>query len=53
MKLSSLKLAKEYMKRISKELKSVKEDSQEQSLLLQGVRFAYRIHQVNSNSLHY
>ncbi|XP_031271881.1 protein CHUP1, chloroplastic isoform X2 [Pistacia vera] len=46
MKLSSLRLAKEYMKRISKELKSINEYSQEQSLMLQGVRFAYKIHQV-------
>lgn len=44
MKLSSLRLAKEYMKRITKELQSefVREEN---DLLLQGVRFAYRIHQ--------
>ncbi|GAV66586.1 hypothetical protein CFOL_v3_10096 [Cephalotus follicularis] len=44
MKLSSLKLAKEYMKRITKEL-HLNKCSKEENLLLQGVRFAYRIHQ--------
>ncbi|KAM3691527.1 hypothetical protein ACJW31_08G022000 [Castanea mollissima] len=44
MKLSSLKLAKEYMKRIAKELQS-DECSNDDNLMLQGVRFAYRIHQ--------
>ncbi|GLU02555.1 hypothetical protein SLE2022_198010 [Rubroshorea leprosula] len=44
LKFSSLRLAKEYMKRITKELNS-NECSQEENLLLQGVRFAYRIHQ--------
>ncbi|PON57564.1 CHUP1-like protein [Parasponia andersonii] len=44
MKLSSLKLAKEYMKRITRELQS-NESTREENLLLQGVRFAYRIHQ--------
>ncbi|XP_059660889.1 protein CHUP1, chloroplastic isoform X2 [Cornus florida] len=45
MKLSSLALAKEYMKRVTKELQ-YNESSQEEILLLQGVRFAYRVHQV-------
>ncbi|XP_030969574.1 protein CHUP1, chloroplastic isoform X1 [Quercus lobata] len=44
MKLSSLKLAKEYMKRIAKELQS-DECSNDDNLMLQGVRFAYRVHQ--------
>ncbi|KAF3958997.1 hypothetical protein ACB098_08G021900 [Castanea mollissima] len=44
MKLSSLKLAKEYMKRIAKQLQS-DECSNDDNLMLQGVRFAYRIHQ--------
>ncbi|XP_030506539.2 INCREASED PETAL GROWTH ANISOTROPY 1-like protein 1 [Cannabis sativa] len=44
MKLSSLRLAKEYMKRITKELQC-NECTREENLLLQGVRFAYRIHQ--------
>ncbi|GLJ08660.1 hypothetical protein SUGI_0093160 [Cryptomeria japonica] len=47
-KLSSVKLAKRYMKRISIELESMgnseKEPAQE-FLLLQGVRFAFRAHQ--------
>ncbi|XP_024025486.1 protein CHUP1, chloroplastic [Morus notabilis] len=46
MKLSSLKLAKEYMKRITKELRSNNDCTREENNpLLQGVRFAYRIHQ--------
>ncbi|KAH9313072.1 hypothetical protein KI387_028107, partial [Taxus chinensis] len=48
-KLSSVKLAKKYMKRISIELESMgnseKEPTQE-FLLLQGVRFAFRAHQI-------
>ncbi|KAF5930794.1 hypothetical protein HYC85_031667 [Camellia sinensis] len=44
MKLSSLTLAKAYMRRVTKELK-YNESSQEQDLLLQGVRFAFRVHQ--------
>ncbi|GKV01327.1 hypothetical protein SLEP1_g13885 [Rubroshorea leprosula] len=44
LKLSSLRLAKEYMKRITKALSS-NQCSQEDNLLLQGVRFSYRIHQ--------
>ncbi|XP_030447558.1 protein CHUP1, chloroplastic isoform X2 [Syzygium oleosum] len=45
MKLSSLRLAKEYMKRIAREMRS-SECSQEDNLMLQGVRFAFRVHQV-------
>ncbi|KAB1225739.1 Protein CHUP1, chloroplastic [Morella rubra] len=44
MKLSSLKLAKDYMKRITKELQNT-ESSCDENLVLQGVRFAYRVHQ--------
>ncbi|XP_024035341.1 protein CHUP1, chloroplastic isoform X3 [Citrus sinensis] len=44
MKVSSLRLAKEYMKRVSKELQS-NECWREDNLMLQGVRFAYRVHQ--------
>lgn len=43
MKVSSLRLAKEYMKRIRKELES----EENENLLLQGVRFAFRVHQVD------
>ncbi|XP_058744684.1 protein CHUP1, chloroplastic isoform X1 [Vicia villosa] len=42
MKLSSLRLAKEYMKRVTKEMESHEDNN---SLLLQGVKFAFRIHQ--------
>ncbi|XP_020536551.1 protein CHUP1, chloroplastic isoform X2 [Jatropha curcas] len=45
MKLSSLRLAKAYMKRIIKELQA-NECSGSDNLLLQGARFAYRLHQV-------
>lgn len=37
-------LAKQYMKRIAKELES-SGASRDDDLLLQGVRFAYRVHQ--------
>ncbi|EOY34536.1 F10K1.18 protein, putative isoform 6 [Theobroma cacao] len=47
LKFSSLRLAREYMKRTTKELQS-NESSQVNSLLLQGVRFAYRVHQVGT-----
>ncbi|PWA53639.1 hypothetical protein CTI12_AA442650 [Artemisia annua] len=43
-KLSSLKLARECMRMIAKELES-NEVSREGDLLLQGVRFAFRVHQ--------
>ncbi|KAG4974744.1 hypothetical protein JHK87_031565 [Glycine soja] len=45
MKLSSLKLSREFMKRVTKELES-NEASKEDNLLVQGVRFAFRVHQV-------
>ncbi|KAK4275139.1 hypothetical protein QN277_018273 [Acacia crassicarpa] len=46
MKLSSMRVAKEYMKRVTKEL-ACNEASQEDhnNLLLQGVKFAFRVHQ--------
>ncbi|KAI3434276.1 uncharacterized protein J3R85_006743 [Psidium guajava] len=44
MKLSSLRLVKEYMKRIAREMRS-SECLQEDNLMLQGVRFAFRVHQ--------
>ncbi|KAL5102342.1 hypothetical protein RYX36_006669 [Vicia faba] len=43
MKLSSLRLAKEFMKRVTKEMESHEDNN---NLLLQGVKFAFRIHQV-------
>lgn len=43
-KLNSLRLAKEYMKRIIKELQSSRVSSSEE-IIHQGARFAYRVHQ--------
>uniref|UniRef100_A0A1J3ER30 Protein CHUP1, chloroplastic n=1 Tax=Noccaea caerulescens TaxID=107243 RepID=A0A1J3ER30_NOCCA len=44
LKYSSLRLAQAYMKRITNELES-KGGGKEGNLMLQGVRFAYTIHQ--------
>ncbi|KAG6607325.1 Protein CHUP1, chloroplastic, partial [Cucurbita argyrosperma subsp. sororia] len=44
MKLSSLRLVKECMRRITKEVQ-LNETPQTENLFLQGVRFAYRVHQ--------
>ncbi|XP_054819784.1 protein CHUP1, chloroplastic isoform X2 [Prosopis cineraria] len=44
MKVSSLRVAKECMKRVTKEL-VYSEALQEDNLLLQGVKFAFRVHQ--------
>ncbi|CAM8902463.1 unnamed protein product [Rhodiola kirilowii] len=44
LKLSSMELAKHYMARTLKELK-LKQGKNENEMLLQGVRFAYRVHQ--------
>lgn len=51
-KLSSVQLAKKYMKRVAYELDSVSgsdKDPNREFLLLQGVRFAFRVHQVKEN----
>ncbi|XP_017232931.1 INCREASED PETAL GROWTH ANISOTROPY 1-like protein 1 isoform X2 [Daucus carota subsp. sativus] len=48
MKLSSLVLAKEYMKRVARQLQSSEPSSQDGDFLIQGVRFAFRVHQVVS-----
>lgn len=48
-KLSSVKLAKKYMRRVAMELQSkagMEKDPAMDYMLLQGVRFAFRIHQV-------
>ncbi|CAL0334984.1 unnamed protein product [Lupinus luteus] len=45
MKLSSLRLAKELMKRITKELEKNEVFEEDNLILLQGVKFAFRIHQ--------
>ncbi|OIW15504.1 hypothetical protein TanjilG_32908 [Lupinus angustifolius] len=47
MKLSSLRLAKELMKRITKELEQNEVFQEDNLILLQGVKFAFRIHQVD------
>ncbi|XXG39733.1 hypothetical protein AAC387_Pa01g0614 [Persea americana] len=44
LKLSSMRLAKEYMKRVATELQS-STCTQEEDFMLQGVRFAFRVHQ--------
>lgn len=48
-KIGSVKLAKKYMKRVAMELQAKgasEKDSAMDYMLLQGVRFAFRIHQV-------
>lgn len=50
-KFGSVKLAKIYMKRVATELQSktaLEKDPAMDYMLLQGVRFAFRIHQVRS-----
>ncbi|KDP21074.1 hypothetical protein JCGZ_21545 [Jatropha curcas] len=44
-KLASVKLAMKYMKRVSAELESVGGGPDEEELIVQGVRFAFRVHQ--------
>lgn len=53
-KLSSVQLARKYMKRVAYELDSVSgsdKDPNREFLLLQGVRFAFRVHQVIKETL--
>lgn len=45
-KLASVKLAMKYMKRVSAELEIVGGGPEEEELIVQGVRFAFRVHQV-------
>lgn len=48
-KLSSVQLAKKYMKRVASELDALSGPEKEpmrEFLVLQGVRFAFRVHQV-------
>lgn len=45
-KLASVKLAMKYMKRVSAELEAVGGGPEEEELIVQGVRFAFRVHQV-------
>ncbi|CAL4955403.1 unnamed protein product [Urochloa decumbens] len=44
-KLQSVKLAMKYLKRVSSELEAIKGGPEEEELMLQGVRFAFRVHQ--------
>ncbi|KAK4770806.1 hypothetical protein SAY87_031338 [Trapa incisa] len=44
-KLASVKLAMKYMKRVSAELEMVGGGPEEEELVVQGVRFAFRVHQ--------
>ncbi|EHA8589662.1 putative protein CHUP1, chloroplastic [Cocos nucifera] len=44
-KLASVKLAMKYMRRVSSELEAVGGSFEEEELILQGVRFAFRVHQ--------
>lgn len=49
-KFASVRLAKKYMKRVAMELQVMGASNKDPALkymLLQGVRFAFRIHQVN------
>jgi len=41
-----VKLAMKYMKRVSAELETVGGGPEEEELIVQGVRFAFRVHQV-------
>ncbi|KAH7568808.1 hypothetical protein ACOSP7_011867 [Xanthoceras sorbifolium] len=44
-KLASVKLAMKYMKRVSAELETVGGSPEEEELIVQGVKFAFRVHQ--------
>ncbi|XP_072966376.1 protein INCREASED PETAL GROWTH ANISOTROPY 1 [Typha angustifolia] len=44
-KLASVKLAMKYMKRVSSEIEALADGPEEEELMLQGVRFAFRVHQ--------
>ena len=45
-KFQSVKLARKYLERVSSELETIKGGPDEEELMLQGVRFAFRVHQV-------
>lgn len=40
-----------YMKRVSSELENIAGSPEEEELMLQGVRFAFRVHQVRTDPL--
>ncbi|XP_074338552.1 protein INCREASED PETAL GROWTH ANISOTROPY 1-like isoform X2 [Apium graveolens] len=45
MKLASVKLAMKYMRRVSAELENPDGGTEEEELIIQGVKFAFRVHQ--------
>ncbi|PKA46043.1 Protein CHUP1, chloroplastic [Apostasia shenzhenica] len=45
MKLASVKLAMKYMRRVTSEIEAIAGGPEEEDLMLQGVRFAFRVHQ--------
>ncbi|KAI3997897.1 hypothetical protein MKX01_036799 [Papaver californicum] len=47
LKLGSVRLAKENMRRVARELQT-KDFTQKEDLILQGVRFAFRVHQIKT-----
>jgi hypothetical protein len=47
-KLQSVKLAMKYLRRVSSELEAIQVGPDEEELVLQGVRFAFRVHQVTT-----
>ena len=51
-KLASVKLARKYMKRVSGELEVVGGGPEEEELIVQAVRFAFRVHQVINLTSH-
>jgi Wiskott-Aldrich syndrome protein len=50
-KFQSVKLARKYLERVSSELESIKVGPDEEELMLQGVRFAFRVHQVGVHTI--
>ena len=51
-KLQSVKLAMKYLRRVSSELEAIQGGPDEEDLMLQGVRFAFRVHQVTTPLAH-
>ncbi|KAM0839245.1 hypothetical protein ACQ4PT_060440 [Festuca glaucescens] len=47
-KFQSVKLARKYLERVSSELEAIQVGPDEEELMLQGVRFAFRVHQFAS-----
>ncbi|RWV98900.1 hypothetical protein GW17_00038222 [Ensete ventricosum] len=49
-KLASVKLGMKYMKRVCSELEMIAGSPEEEELMLQGVRFAFRVHQLRDKA---